>query len=127
MRPLVLCSANRRSRNVQLRAMWGTSRTMMSSTRNRYCLAAERGTWFGQDGEGSPEHYHPRAIRKASESTGTRVKGQGVLPALILIRQSQPQLSQLVDKGSSGQEGARWLVFQLHWLRILLEVGMRGS
>ena len=46
MRPLVLCSASRRSRKVQLSATWGTSRTMMSSTRTRYCLRAERGTLF---------------------------------------------------------------------------------
>lgn len=46
VRPLVLCSTSRRSRKVQLSATWGTSRTIMSSTRTRYCLGAEGSTQF---------------------------------------------------------------------------------
>lgn len=75
MRPLVLYSASCRSRKVQLRATWGTSRTMMSSTLTRYCLGAVRDTWFVV----SMEHYHPRAIRKAPEPMRTRTPCTGIL------------------------------------------------
>lgn len=86
----------------------------------------ERHLACDQHGESSLERYHPRAIRNAPEPMGTGVKGQRVLPAFVWIRRGLPQLPQGVEKGSSGQEGARWLVSQPHWLRTLLEEGVRG-
>lgn len=85
----------------------------------------ERHLVCDHDGEGIPEHYH-QGHKKAPEPMGTRAKSQGVfLPSFdqVGLAAASPGCGQ----GSSGQERARWLVSQLHCLRTLLEVGLRGS